>query len=268
MRTRPCDHGYASLHIPPPDRQTNPSHPRLYEEFAEWWPLLSSPEDYAEEAHFYYRQLAGRRPGPRSLLELGSGGGNNAFHLKERFQTVTLVDISAGMLDVSRRINPECEHIEGDMRSLSLDRSFDCVFIHDAIVYMTTEEDLRAALTTAFRHCMQGGTALFVPDYLRETFHPATGHGGRDADGRGLRYLQWEWDPDPDDSTYTTDFVYLIRNADQELRVEFDRHTCGLFSRERWLTLLKEVGFAPRIVPLEHSDLETGACEVFVCRKP
>ena len=27
--------------------------PRLYRELAEWWPLLSAPEEYAEEAEDY-----------------------------------------------------------------------------------------------------------------------------------------------------------------------------------------------------------------------
>src|SRR5947199_313515 len=75
------------------------------------------------------------------VLELGSGGGHNAVHLKARF-TMTLVDLSAGMLDMSRRLNPECEHHQGDMRTVRLGRTFDAVFVHDAVDYMLTEDDL------------------------------------------------------------------------------------------------------------------------------
>jgi len=115
-----------------------PSHPRLYGELAAWWPLLSDPADYIEEAGFYQRQLLAACDGPlRTLVELGSGGGNNASHLKARFEMV-LVDRSPGMLEVSRALNPECEHVEGDMRDVRLGRLFDGVFVHDAIVYMTT----------------------------------------------------------------------------------------------------------------------------------
>ncbi len=57
--------------------------PKLYAEFASWWPLLSSPDDYIEEAAFYQRELVGAcEHTPHTLLELGSGGGNNASHLK------------------------------------------------------------------------------------------------------------------------------------------------------------------------------------------
>lgn len=241
--------------------------PRLYGEFTSWWPLLSSPADYAEEATFYERTLvaACERPA-RTLLELGSGGGNNASYLKARFQ-MALVDCSPGMLRVSRALNPECEHIEGDMRTVRLARAFDCVFVHDAVVYMTTESDLRKAIETAFVHCQPGGAALFAPDHVRENFRPSTGHGGQDGENRSMRYLEWTWDPDPTDTTYVVDCAYLLRESDGSVHVEHDRHIAGLFARADWMRLLSEVGFRPSVVPLEHSELETGACEVFVGKR-
>ncbi|MEA2702730.1 MAG: hypothetical protein QOD63_675, partial [Actinomycetota bacterium] len=68
------------------------------------------------------------------MLELGSGGGHNAVHLVADF-AMTLVDLSDQMLDVSRRLNPGCEHVVGDMRTVRLGRSFDAVFVHDAVDY-------------------------------------------------------------------------------------------------------------------------------------
>jgi SAM-dependent methyltransferase len=242
--------------------------PRLYEELASWWPLLSSPEEYAEEAGFYEDLLLEACVhDPRTLLELGSGGGNNASHLKARFH-MTLVDRSPEMLEVSRALNPECEHVEGDMRTVRLGRTFDAVFVHDAVAYMTSESDLRQAMETAFVHCRPGGAALFAPDHVRESFRPSTSHGGHDGEGRSLRYLEWTWDPDPSDSTYTVDFAYLLRERDGTVRVEQDRHVAGLFARADWLRLLSGVGFRPRMEPFEHSELEPGECELFVARKP
>jgi SAM-dependent methyltransferase len=242
--------------------------PRFYEHLACWWPLLSPVEEYAEEADFYGRLLksAGSAPA-RTLLELGSGGGNNASYLKRQFQT-TLVDPAEGMLALSRQLNPECEHVRGDMRTVRLDREFDRVFIHDAIVYMTSERDLRLALETAHRHCRAGGAALFAPDYVKENFRPGTDHGGHDDQSRGLRYLEWMLDPDPADTTYTVDYAFLLREGDRELRVEHDRHIEGLFSRLDWLRILEDVGFEPEVVPFEHSELEPGSHEVFLCVKP
>ena len=164
---------------------------------------------------------------------------------------MTLTDLSAEMLELSRTINPELEHIQGDMRTLRLGREFDAVFVHDAVVYMTTEADLRAAIETAYIHCRPGGVALFAPDHVRENFAPATDHGGHDGtDGRGLRYLEWTWDPDPSDDHYTVDYAYLLREAAGSVRVEQDRHIEGLFSRATWLRLLDEAGFEAKAVPL------------------
>jgi len=240
----------------------------MYEELASWWPLLSSPAEYEEEAGFYAQALAAAcaHP-PRTILELGSGGGNNASHLKARFEMV-LVEPAAGMLALSRALNPECEHVQGDMRTVRLDRQFDAVFVHDAVAYMTTEADLRMAIDTAFVHCRPGGAALFAPDHIRENFQPATDHGGHDSQTHGLRYLEWTWDPDPADTTYVVDYAYLLRTPDGAIRVEHDRHIEGLFAREDWLRLLSDAGFEPRPVPVEHSELDAVSYEVFVATRP
>jgi SAM-dependent methyltransferase len=244
--------------------------PRLYSDLASWFHLLTAPKEYAEEAATYTRLLREASDGRlETVLELGSGGGNNASHMKAQFR-MTLTDISPEMLYLSRSINPELEHIEGDMRKLRLGREFDAVFVHDAVCYMTTAEDLAAAMATAFAHTRPGGVALFAPDYVAETFRPSTDHGGHDGpDGRGLRYLEWTWDPDPTDTTYTTDFAYILREPDGTVRVEQDRHIDGLFPRATWLRLLAEAGFRDaRSVPFQHPEVEPGTTEMFVATKP
>ena len=221
---------------------------RLYDDLADWWPVFSDPREYRREAAHIVRVLRkSTRRAPRTVLELGSGGGNSAFHLKAHFE-LTLVDLSPGMLAVSRKLNPECRHIKGDIRTLRLGRTFDAVFVHDAICHMTTETDLRAVLQTAFEHCRPGGVALFVPDYVRETFVAGTDLGGSDSPPRRLRFLQWVFDPDPTDTTYLVDFAILLRNQRGEAHVVHDRHLQGLFPRARWLQLLREVGFSAAVV--------------------
>jgi SAM-dependent methyltransferase len=242
---------------------------KLYDELASWWPLMSPPSDYEEEAAFYGRTLrnAARHP-IDSVIELGSGGGNNALHMKQHFKEMCLVDISPGMLAMSRTLNPELAHYQGDMRTVRVGRQFDGVFVHDAVCYMTTESDLRRAIETAFVHCKRGGAALFCPDYVSENFEVGTDTGGEDDGARGMRWLEWRWDPDPTDSTYLVDYAYLLRESDGTTRVEYDRHVEGLFPRATWLRLLRESGFEAITVPLELSDLEPEKHEVFACVIP
>lgn len=236
--------------------------PKLYRELAGWWPIFSAPADYREEAEYFSKLIRENcQEPPQSLLELGSGGGNNASFLKSNFQ-LTLVDLSPEMLTVSRKLNPECEHLEGDMRSARLNRQFDAVFIHDAVMYITAENDLGKVMETAYIHCRPGGATLFAPDWVRETFKPGTDHGGFDGEGRSLRYLEWTFDPDPHDTLYTVEFAILLRDETGYMHIEHDRHILGLFSREVWLRLLHKTGFQPQMIkdPYER--------EVFIALKP
>jgi SAM-dependent methyltransferase len=231
--------------------------PRLYAQLADWWPVLSDPADYEEEAAIFRAALDETSGGEvRTVLELGSGGGNNASWLKQHY-AMTLVEPSLGMREVSRALNPECRHAPGDMRHVRLDESFDAVFIHDAIMYMTTEADLRAALRTAHAHCRPGGVALFVPDDTTETFRPGTKTGGHDRGARSLRYLAWTFDPDPDDTEFHSVYAFLLREGDGAVRCEHDEHVLGLFPHATWLRLIEEAGFAVSARPFPHSDFET-----------
>ena len=237
---------------------------KMYDALAGWWPLLSPPDEYADEAADLLPRLgAGDRSISRpTLLELGAGGGSLAWHLKP-FYRATLTDRAPGMLAVSRAINPECEHLEGDMASLRLERLFDVVLIHDAIQYATTPAAVRAALRTAAIHCRPGGTVAVIPDFTREVFVPGTDHGGRDApDGRALRYLEWSWDPDPEDDTFLTDYAFVLRAADGSVTLEHDRHEEGLFARDDWLRWLEEAGLAATVSP------DPFGREVFIATRP
>ena len=240
---------------------------RLYQDLAAWWPLISPPEEYAEEAAFAGRLLREADRPVRAVLELGSGGGHCASHLAPGF-SMTLVDLSPGMLTVSRRLNPDCEHVEADMRTVRLGRDFDAVFVHDAVDYMTTEDDLRLVIGTAFMHCRPGGVAVFVPDNISENFEPDTGYGGIDgADGRAARYLEWSYDPDPGDTWTVTQYAFLLRDADGAVRAVHETHRLGLFPRATWLHLLEAAGFQAMAVTEETSE-DRQARELFIGSVP
>jgi trans-aconitate methyltransferase len=240
---------------------------RFYGELAVWWPLISPPEDYAEEAAFAASVLRTASIPVRHVLELGSGGGHNAMHLKAHF-AMTLTDLSEEMLALSQQLNPQCVHHEGDMRSLRLGREFDAVFVHDAVDYMLSEDELRQAIATAFAHCRPGAVAVFMPDETRETFELGTEHGGSDGpDGRAARYLQWSTDPDPTDTWTQTDYVFLLRDADGAVRSVHETHRVGLFGRDRWLSLLAEAGFDAHAIDEVTTEDRTPR-EVFVGYRP
>lgn len=212
---------------------------QLYQELAPWWQQFSPTHEYQEEAAFFKTLLAPAR----TVLELGCGGGNVAFWLKGDFQ-LTLTDLSEPMLANSRRQNPECEHLQGDMRTLDLGRTFDAVLIHDAIMYMLTVADLRLAIETAKRHSKR---IVIAPDHLLETFEPGTECGGEGD----IRWL--EWTHDRAGTTVAVDYVLALREGDA-LRTVVDRQQVGVFGRDTWIELLSEGGYTVAVVPDPSGD--------------
>jgi SAM-dependent methyltransferase len=222
---------------------------KLYNELASnWYQLLTPHNEYKEESDLYYKIFSeNAKPQIRTILELGSGAGHIAYYLKQWYK-LTLSDISEKMLEISRKLNPDCAHIHGDMKSLRLNKTFDAVFIHDAIMYMTTEADLGKALETAFVHLKPGGILLISPDYIKETFKAETEQGGSDGEQNALRYLIWISDPDINDNVYTEDFIYAFKDASGEITTDHDRHLMGLFGKDTWLSLISSAGFSSRTI--------------------
>jgi SAM-dependent methyltransferase len=237
--------------------------PLLYRELVPWYQLLDPVEDHADEVAAYQAAFERACPDAHTLLELGAGAGNNAFHLKRRYRC-TLSEPSREMQALSMAQNPACEHLGGDMRTLRLERTFDVVLVHDAIMYMTDEAQLRAAIETAFVHTRPGGAVVFAPDVLRENFQESTDvHEGAHGT-RSLRCLEWVWDPDPNDSAFHVEYAFLLRDG-AELQAIHDRHVEGMFSTETWLRLLASVGFRAETFtrPIDDRSVDS----VFLCRR-
>ncbi|KAA3641631.1 MAG: class I SAM-dependent methyltransferase [Bacteroidetes bacterium] len=239
---------------------------KLYNQLAQWWPLLSAPEDYEEEANLFRGLFSKHKKDIRTMLELGSGGGNNAFFLKQHYQ-LTLTDLSPQMIEVSKKLNPECEHFVGDMRYLDLNKTFDAVFIHDAIMYMTNERDLSEVFANAHRHLNKNGMLLIVPDFFKETFQPSTDHGGHDGQQGSMRYLEWTYDSDETDNIVETQYLYILRDSTGLIRKESDSSIEGIFPMATWESLLKNCGFTVQFEPMEHSELESGTYFGIVAHK-
>ena len=216
---------------------------RLYDELAHLWPLVSPPEDYAEEARYWRRALRAKLgPGRHRILEMGVGGGHNLSHLTGDFDA-TAVDISEKMLYLSRKLNPGVEHHLGDMRSIRLGRTFKAVLIHDAISYMLTEGDLRDAFDTARAHLEPGGALIVAPDWFAESFKgPSVLHWTRSKDDMELTMIEYISDPDSADTTIESIFFYILRERGS-LLVEQDLHITGLFPLDTWLRLMGDAGF-------------------------
>jgi SAM-dependent methyltransferase len=222
-----------------------PGEYRLYTELAQWWPLISPRAEYAEDAARLAEAFSSAARPVREVLDLGSGGGHVAAHLKARL-AMTLVDISEPMLAVSRELNPECAHVQGDMLTVRLGRGFDAVLVHDAADYLDGEAQLRQVAETAFEHCRPGGVAVFAPDHVADTFRPASGGGGgSDGTGRQASFREWTSDPDPADGWILAEYEFTLRTADNRVTVIREAHRLASFPSEAWRRALEAAGFDP-----------------------
>jgi len=242
---------------------------RLYTDLAWLWPYWGSPSgDYARWCAQVTRLIEryARRP-VHSILNLGCGGGKNVYNLKGRF-SVTGLDLSPAMLEGARRLNPESEFIQADMRDFELDRTFDAILIDDAITYMTSLADLGEVFAATYRHLSAGGVMVVSPDETRESFRQnyteaMMAEGVDKPSNLDVVFIENYYDPDPADSTYEATFLYLIREAGR-LRIERDRHILGLFSLEEWRQSLRIAGFELH----EEPDTEFQRLPpIFVCLK-
>lgn len=233
--------------------------PRLYNELAYLWPIISPPGEYAGEAAEWRRIIKGKLgPARHSILELGVGGGHILSHLTQAFQA-TAVDISTPMLELSRRLNPDVTHHQGDMRTVRMGILFDAVLIHDAIGHMLTEADLKAAMVTAKAHLRPGGILLIAPEWLREEFAGPTlfiwTRGNQDIKVTIQEYLYY---PDHDDSQIESIYSYMIEEQGK-VSIERDVHVNGLFSGSMWSELFEQVGFSLERVSLPGNEGGYGA---------
>jgi len=220
----------------------------LYQELASWWPLISPLAEYADDVVALEAAFDTAGVPVRAVLDLGSGGGHVASHLKAG-RALTLVDLSAAMLAVSQQLNPDCVHVQGDMRTIRLGRTFDAVLVHDSIDYVTSRDDLRLVIATAFAHCRADGLAVFAPDHTAETFRAGTGGGGggQDGTGRHASFRERTFDPDPDDDWILAEYEFTLRESDGTERVVPEAHRLGAFGRDTWLGLLAAAGFTPEV---------------------
>jgi SAM-dependent methyltransferase len=243
-----------------------PSGYSLYEELAQWWPVISPAAEYAGDAAVIDAIFGSAVQPVRSVLDLGCGGGHVALHLKAG-RSMTLVDLSAEMLEVSRQLNPDCEHVRGDMLNIRLGRQFDAVLVHDAVDYVTNQDDLRSVIGTAFAHCRPGGLAVFAPDHTAETFRAGRGGGGgHDGTGRQASFRERTSDPVPGDDWILAEYEFTLRDPGGTVRVVPEAHRLGSFRRDTWLRLLRAAGFGAEARPQDRNGAGT-AKVMFIGRR-
>jgi SAM-dependent methyltransferase len=94
---------------------------------------------------------------PASILDIGCGTGRDLAAFVREIPDCWGVDANQSMLDYARSVHPYLHLQVGDMRSVRLGRSFDCITcIGSVIMYALTNADLRLTLDTFAAHAHRG----------------------------------------------------------------------------------------------------------------
>jgi SAM-dependent methyltransferase len=137
----------------------------VFGNYSRYYDLLYRDKDYGAEADYIHSLIGKHRPGARTLLDLGCGTGRHANLLAERGYDVVGVDRSPAMLAEARARATKggrSEFVEGDLRTVRLERQFDVVVsLFHVMSYQTTNADLLAGLATLRAHLAPGGLFIF-----------------------------------------------------------------------------------------------------------
>lgn len=242
---------------------------KAYNELAWVDEILTDQESYQVETSVYINQI--KKPINKdniTILHLGCGAGGHDYHFKKKFE-VTGLDISPGMLEIARRVNPEVDYHLGDMRDFEFARCFDVVIIPDSIAYMSNLIDLRKVLVNAKKHLLTGGVIIIVAnikDNFRNSNFVYTGQTG------DIDVTLFENNHIISASSYEATLFYLIRQG-TEKNIYVETHTLGLFSYQEWLDLLTDMDLEISEFDMNHlydeflKDDGEYNLKVFVCKK-
>jgi len=144
----------------------------VFKEYALFYDLLYREKDYEAECDFLEQVFARFASNPvLTILDLGCGTGGHLFPLAQRGYQVAGVDQSEHMLAEARAKEAKylgketiskIGFIQGDIRTLNLERTYDAVISMFAVMgYMTSNQDFEAAIKVARKHLKTNGIFFY-----------------------------------------------------------------------------------------------------------
>jgi SAM-dependent methyltransferase len=143
-----------------------------FNQYARYYQAIYKDKNYTEEADYVHSLLNTFNKSSGSLLDLGCGSGEHAYHFAKLGYQVHGVDLSVQMIERANLIRQDCpnelinklEFDVGDIRNCQLNKQFDVVTsLFHVMGYQTKNDDVVAAFKTVFEHLKPGG--IFIFDY-------------------------------------------------------------------------------------------------------
>ncbi len=141
--------------------------PGVFNNYSKYYDRLYKDKDYETETAYIVDLIEKYSSGAKTILEFGSGTGIHGNLLAKKGYSVHGIEMSSDMIKRAKAREIESEEgcfksIEGDIRKIKLDRSFDVLIsLFHVISYQTTNEDLESTFENAACHLEQGGVFIF-----------------------------------------------------------------------------------------------------------
>ena len=223
--------------------------------------LYAQLVDYDANAARVEALIRERVPGAATLLEVACGTGAYLERLADGFEVAGL-DISAPMLERARARLPAAELVQGDMRDFALDRRFDAVVcLFSSIAYMTSLEDLHAAVRGFADHLVLGGVAIlepwFPPDQWDDGYVGAmSARNDELAVGRVSTSVR-------DGRVVTMRWAFAVAHSSGGIETYVEEHPTGQFTVQEHLDAFAAAGLA-----VEHDPEGLMGRGLYVAVKP
>lgn len=214
---------------------------KLYSDLAWLWSEVTPVGTYTNEAQDLLDIVTSALSHPpKSILELGAGGGYLLHDLQTLYPDieVTLVDLKSDMLHEAKQRNPKARLVQGDMTTLNLSEQFDVVLLHDAVMYLRNRSAVSAVLNVMHRHVSERGVAVIVPDVCKETFEERILTADSVSESVRVHLTEWHWDPIEDDNYVSVAFSVLCKkNEDSEVISHCEVHQMLVLPLSDWMML-------------------------------
>lgn len=213
----------------------------MFTKSARFYDRLYAFKDYGAAADQLHALVQARRPGARTLLDVGCGTGKHLEALHGRYEVAGL-DLDAGLLAVARERLPHVPLHEADMAEFDLGRRFDVVTcLFSAIAYVRTLENMRRAVARMVAHLAPGGLLLVEPWFSADTYWTGTITANH-VDDPDLK-ISWMYVSEQRDGVSHLDIHYLV-GTPEGVHTFNEVHQMGLFTPDEYAAAMTDAGLA------------------------
>ena len=214
---------------------------QLYKKFAVYYDKIYRNVDYTGESKFINWAVKEHKTSHGfELLDVACGTGSHAEILKDNFK-VTGVDINEDMLEIARNKVPEAVFVNGNMKDLDLEASFDVVIcIFSAIHYNIDCSELECTLNNFYNNMKDGGVLIYDLSFNTENW--IEGLVSVDTVVEDRLKIARICQSRLENRIFNANFVFLVKE-DEKFDFDIDEHKMGVFEIDHVSRLMENVGF-------------------------